>query len=82
MERRIFVCKSFFRVQILSIYLTEFSDPGNEMALKQARWNLVNHYLLVGLTERMNDTIELLEHLIPSFFRGASEHFRSLNGGF
>uniref|UniRef100_A0A915CNW4 Uncharacterized protein n=1 Tax=Ditylenchus dipsaci TaxID=166011 RepID=A0A915CNW4_9BILA len=54
------------------------SDVGNEKALQQAKWNLSNRYLVVGLTERLEDMVALLEHLLPSFFDGAIEHFQSL----
>jgi len=55
------------------------SQPGNAKALETAKWNLQNHYLLVGLTERMEDAIVLLEHLLPDYFGGALQHFKSLN---
>uniref|UniRef100_A0AC35G5P4 Uncharacterized protein n=1 Tax=Panagrolaimus sp. PS1159 TaxID=55785 RepID=A0AC35G5P4_9BILA len=55
------------------------SEPGNEMALKQAKWNLVNRYLIVGLNERMEDLIFILEKLLPKFFKGAYRHFKSLS---
>uniref|UniRef100_A0A914YBM0 Sulfotransferase n=1 Tax=Panagrolaimus superbus TaxID=310955 RepID=A0A914YBM0_9BILA len=58
------------------------SEPGNEMALKQAKWNLVNRYLVVGLNERMEDLIAVLEKLLPNFFKGAFGHFKSLSGSF
>uniref|UniRef100_A0AC34GV92 Sulfotransferase family protein n=1 Tax=Panagrolaimus sp. ES5 TaxID=591445 RepID=A0AC34GV92_9BILA len=54
-------------------------EPGNEMAMKQAKWNLVNRYLVVGLNERMEDLIAVLEKLLPSFFKGAFGHFKSLS---
>ncbi|VDN42319.1 unnamed protein product [Gongylonema pulchrum] len=47
--------------------------------MEQAKRNLVNHYLVVGLSEQMRDFIELLEVLLPSFFRGALQHFDSLD---
>ena len=50
------------------------------MALKQAKWNLVNHYLVVGLNERMEDLIAVLEKLLPNFFKGAFDHFKALSG--
>ncbi|KAI1716320.1 sulfotransferase family domain-containing protein [Ditylenchus destructor] len=55
------------------------SEAGNPKALEMAKWNLVNRYLLVGLTERMEDMIALMEQLLPSFFSGALSHFKSLN---
>ncbi|KAE9552642.1 hypothetical protein FO519_004155 [Halicephalobus sp. NKZ332] len=54
------------------------SEVGNSRALEQAKFNLVNHYLVVGLNERMSDLIAVLEKLIPSFFKGAHDHFKNL----
>lgn len=39
--------------------------PGNEWALNQAKQNLVNNYFLVGVTEEMEDFINLLELSLP-----------------
>lgn len=64
-------------------YLIEtyfFSEVGNNRALEQAKSNLINYYLLVGLSDQMRDFIELLELLLPSFFHGALENFDSLDG--
>ncbi|VDK75575.1 unnamed protein product [Onchocerca ochengi] len=55
------------------------SEVGNKRALEQAKINLINYYLLVGLTDQMRDFIELLELLLPSFFRGALKNFDSLD---
>lgn len=52
--------------------------PGNEWALQQAKYNLIQNYLLVGVTEELPDFIALLEGALPRFFQGASELF--LNG--
>jgi len=72
------------------------TEPGNAEALNLAKWNMRHRYLIVGITERMESMIRLLgkrgrrkfacwqslhsEHLLPTFFRGAYEHFKSLNG--
>lgn len=47
-------------------------QPGSQFALEQAKYNLVNKYLLVGVTERMRDFVALLELSLPRFFRGAT----------
>uniref|UniRef100_A0A1B6C0H2 Heparan sulfate 2-O-sulfotransferase 1 n=2 Tax=Clastoptera arizonana TaxID=38151 RepID=A0A1B6C0H2_9HEMI len=51
--------------------------PGNIWALEQAKNNLVQHYLLVGVTEELPDFIAMLEFAVPSFFHGAIQHFKS-----
>jgi len=55
------------------------TEPGNAEALEQAKWNMRHHYLIVGTTERMESMIRVLERLLPTFFNGAWEHFKSLN---
>jgi len=42
-------------------------------ALNQAKNNLVNHYLLVGITEEMYDFFALLEVVLPRFFAGSTK---------
>uniref|UniRef100_A0A914UGW5 Uncharacterized protein n=1 Tax=Plectus sambesii TaxID=2011161 RepID=A0A914UGW5_9BILA len=54
-------------------------EAGNAWALEQAKRNLINHYLLVGITENIDQFIELLEATLPRFFKGASAHFASLD---
>jgi len=51
-------------------------DPGSEWALAQAKNNLVNQYLLVGITEELDNFIEVLEELLPNFFTGATNFLK------
>uniref|UniRef100_A0A0N5B010 Heparan sulfate 2-O-sulfotransferase n=1 Tax=Syphacia muris TaxID=451379 RepID=A0A0N5B010_9BILA len=54
-------------------------EPGNERALELAKKNLVEHYLLVGISERMREFIGALEVVLPEFFYGGLKHFDSLD---
>ncbi|KAK5979977.1 Heparin sulfate O-sulfotransferase [Trichostrongylus colubriformis] len=52
---------------------------GSRLALDQAKKNLIDKYLLVGVSEQIRDFIALLERLVPRFFKGALEHFDGLS---
>lgn len=45
--------------------------------MDQAKYNLINEYFLVGVTEELEDFIMLLEAALPRFFRGATELYRT-----
>lgn len=53
--------------------------PGNAWALEQAKINLINYYLVVGVTEEMLDFVSVLEATLPRIFKGATEHYLSSN---
>jgi len=52
-------------------------EPGNQWALEMAKFNLVNNYLAVGVTEELEDFVAVLEAALPRFFTGATEMYRS-----
>ncbi|KAG5900720.1 hypothetical protein JTB14_038238 [Gonioctena quinquepunctata] len=53
--------------------------PGNKWALNEAKKNLVNSYFLVGVTEELDDFVQVLEQSLPGIFKGATDHFQSSN---
>lgn len=57
----------------------DFRKPGNKWALTEAKKNLVNNYLLVGVTDELGDFISILELTLPRIFKGATEHYLSSN---
>ena len=52
-------------------------QPGSRWALEQAKRNLVNNYMLVGVTEEMQEFVMVLEAALPSMFKGATDHFQT-----
>ena len=52
-------------------------NVGSRWAMDQAKYNLINEYFLVGVTEELEDFIMLLEAALPRFFRGAAELYRT-----
>ena len=52
-------------------------NVGSRWALEQAKYNLLNEYLLVGVTEELEDFIMILEAALPRFFKGATELYRT-----
>ena len=47
--------------------------PGNRWALDQAKRNLVEKYLVVGITEEILEFVTLLEVTLPRIFKGATK---------
>ncbi|KAK7495797.1 hypothetical protein BaRGS_00013017 [Batillaria attramentaria] len=58
-------------------HISECWVPGSEWALNKAKQNVLRYYLLVGITEEMEDFIIVLETVLPRFFRGASQLYRN-----
>ncbi|TMW51809.1 hypothetical protein DOY81_003108 [Sarcophaga bullata] len=60
-------------------HAAECWEPGSQWALEQAKQNLVNEYFLVGVTEQMEDFVDLLEKSLPRMFQGFTEYYRHSN---
>lgn len=67
----------FYRLWIFNRFSYFFRMPGSQWALNEAKRNLVNNYLVVGVTEEIADFLAVLETVLPRFFKGASEKFAS-----
>ncbi|XP_022106316.1 heparan sulfate 2-O-sulfotransferase 1-like [Acanthaster planci] len=69
--------KLWIQVPFFCGHAQECWVPGSRWALEQAKFNLANHYLLVGVTEELEDFVIMLESALPSMFRGAVDLFRT-----
>lgn len=52
-------------------------NVGSQWALDQAKYNLVNEYMLVGVTEELEDFVMMLEAALPRFFKGATDLYKT-----
>ncbi|XP_071947251.1 heparan sulfate 2-O-sulfotransferase 1-like [Antedon mediterranea] len=68
--------KLWMQIPFFCGHFQECWNPGSEWALQQAKYNLVTNYLVVGLTEEMEDFIAVLEATVPSMFTGALELYQ------
>nr|SVE84329.1 EOG090X088H [Daphnia pulex] len=50
--------------------------PGSSWAFEQAKNNLIKNYLLVGVTEQMEEFVAVLEATLPIFFKGSLKLYR------
>lgn len=48
-----------------------------ELALTQAKINVIRNYLVVGVTEELEDFLFVLEKLLPEFFSGVLNIYRT-----
>ncbi|KAG8555779.1 hypothetical protein GDO81_017810 [Engystomops pustulosus] len=69
--------KLWLQIPFFCGHSSECWNVGSRWALDQAKYNLINEYFLVGVTEELEDFIMLLEAALPRFFRGATELYRS-----
>lgn len=54
-----------------------FCRRPTELALRQAKINVIRNYLVVGVTEELEDFLFVLEKLLPEFFSGVLNIYRT-----
>ncbi|CAL9688500.1 unnamed protein product [Knipowitschia caucasica] len=69
--------KLWLQIPFFCGHYSECWNVGSQWALEQAKSTLVNEYLLVGVTEELEDFVMMLEAALPRFFRGATELYRT-----
>jgi len=55
----------------------ECSQLGNPLALQKAKHNVDTNFAVVGLLEHLNETLAVLEHKLPRFFKGVQTLFKA-----
>ncbi|XP_061539309.1 heparan sulfate 2-O-sulfotransferase 1 [Phycodurus eques] len=68
--------KLWLQIPFFCGHHSECWNVGSHWALEQAKYNLVNEYLLVGVTEELEDFIMILEATLPRFFKGATDLYK------
>lgn len=58
-------------------HAAECWNAGSEWALQMAKHNLVNNYLIVGITEELRDFVAILENVLPRYFMGATDLYNN-----
>uniref|UniRef100_A0A671MJF9 Heparan sulfate 2-O-sulfotransferase 1 n=1 Tax=Sinocyclocheilus anshuiensis TaxID=1608454 RepID=A0A671MJF9_9TELE len=69
--------KLWLQIPFFCGHYSECWNIGSKWALEQAKYNLVNEYMLVGVTEELEDFVMMLEAALPRFFKGATELYRT-----
>lgn len=60
-------------------YCIFFREPG-VWALERAKQNVLENYLLVGILEELEDVLLLLERLLPHYFSGVLNIYKTPGG--
>ena len=61
----------------LSPSFSSLSRKPTEQALEQAKKNVMENYLVVGVTEQLEDFLFVLEKLLPEFFTGVLDTYKT-----
>ncbi|KAL1764642.1 Heparan sulfate 2-O-sulfotransferase 1 [Sigmodon hispidus] len=69
--------KLWLQIPFFCGHSSECWNVGSRWAVDQAKYNLINEYFLVGVTEELEDFLMLLEAALPRFFRGATDLYHT-----
>ena len=64
-------------VNVPSIYVFFLFRNPSKVAVRQAKINVIRNYLLVGVTEELEDFLFALEALLPQFFKGVLNVYKT-----
>ena len=71
--------KSYFQAYFCGQH-DECAVHGSKWALQLAKSNINKWFPVVAVLERMKDSLQVLEHLLPKFFLGALHHYEKEGG--
>ena len=60
------------KLELTLVFPSRFNNPA---AMALAKENVSKYYLVVGITEMWDETLEVLEYNLPFFFKGAREMY-------
>lgn len=75
-EIRLF--STFILLALYSIACVIYREVNNKWALQRAKANIVEWYPVVGILDCMEQSINILEHRFPYYFRGARQIYRKI----
>ena len=64
------------KIKRINIELNIIRGLNTEVAMRRAMYNVEKHYAVVGVLEEFNKTLIVLEHFLPTFFKGALDLYR------
>ena len=65
-----------YTAHFVNIFVFSYRS-GSLLALRQAKINVIKNYLVVGVTEEMDDFLFVLENLLPEFFKGVLNMYKA-----
>lgn len=60
-------------------FFSRFSQRNSKWALERAKANAIRWYPVIGILDRMDETLQVLESSFPQFFEGAKLVYENLS---